>query len=433
MIAGEISLQSFDGIRALAKTALANSSIREEWASQPSTWDAIARRMETDLDMSLLLLANNLSACAPAGQSALSTRFGSQLLDSHEMDPDFDRVRWQILSNLSMGSPEKFPTLVEKLSDDTIPYHFQNDDRLSRVLLIFTRILVDTSTKQLNLFVYSVLDSILPQVPQWMSEESHNDQLILLATQLIKSLLIKNYVVDICGHLAHASADNLLTMLKLVDGVLPSIPSTYWKKPEANSLMIKLYLNLLAEYCGHLIPFMHNGQRNPNVMLLWNFVCVLLDTVVSILPHAEKSVKDHYRTQLLPVLIEVLKSSKSLPQRSKLDLNNTVVNYEDLPFVRSKAIALIAILVQHNFDAQELVRESGGLGVVLESCVIDGNNPFMKESAIVCIRYLLEQNEGNQNFVASMEAKKTVNPEVLEQSGYEVEMVNGNVSLKRKQ
>lgn len=435
MIDSEISVESFEGIRAMAKTALAEPSIREEWASQNSTWEAITRRLELNPDLSLLQLANNLSACTPAGETAFGTKFCDQLLEYHDVNPDFDRLRWQILSNLSVGSPKNTTTLAEKLQSDTRPYHFHNDDRVSRALLIFTKILVDNSTgpNHLNAFLSSVLDYMLPQVTLWMSEESQNNLLISLATQLARVLLLKNYIVDICSHLVEANTDNLLTMLKLVDGIVTSIPSNYWKEPAASDLVIKLYLHLLTQYCTHLVPFMQNSQRNPNVMLLWNFVCVLLDTIVSILPLAEDSVRDQYRAQLLPTLIEVLKNAKLLPQKSKLDLNNTTINYEDLPFLRSKTLALIAILVQHNHGAQELMRESGGLGAVLECCVIDGNNPFMKESAIVCIRYLLEQNKGNQDFVASMEAKKTVNPEVLEQSGYEVEMVDGKIALKRKQ
>lgn len=69
---------------------------------------------------------------------------------------------------------------------------------------------------------------------------------------------------------------------------------------------------------------------------------------------------------------------------------------------------------------------------MLSNCIIDNNNPFIKEQAIVCLKYLLQKNPKNQQFVADLEAKKVVDDQVLLEVGYQVEVIDGKVAVKRK-
>ena len=55
----------------------------------------------------------------------------------------------------------------------------------------------------------------------------------------------------------------------------------------------------------------------------------------------------------------------------------------------------------------------------------------VKERAIVCLKFLLANNLGNQKFVRDLEAKSSVDDEVLKDVGLEVEIENGKVSLKK--
>lgn len=76
------------------------------------------------------------------------------------------------------------------------------------------------------------------------------------------------------------------------------------------------------------------------------------------------------------------------------------------PHVKSICLEIIAHLVQKNKPVQDRVRELGGLQPILSSCVIDANNPYMKERAVMCIKFLLEGNPDNQAVVANLEKQE---------------------------
>jgi ataxin-10 len=48
------------------------------------------------------------------------------------------------------------------------------------------------------------------------------------------------------------------------------------------------------------------------------------------------------------------------------------------------------------------------------------------------LKYLLAKNPQNQQFVADLEAKKSVDDDVLQEVGYQVEVVDGKVTVKKK-
>lgn len=103
------------------------------------------------------------------------------------------------------------------------------------------------------------------------------------------------------------------------------------------------------------------------------------------------------------------------------------------PVVASIIIEILATVCHGSFEAQEKIRELHGLELVLSSCVIDDDNPFMKERAILCLRFLLEKNQKNQEFVASLEAQNVADSSTLEAADYEVDLVDGKVQVKKKQ
>lgn len=64
---------------------------------------------------------------------------------------------------------------------------------------------------------------------------------------------------------------------------------------------------------------------------------------------------------------------------------------------------LLTNLSWKNNDVKDLVRERGGLAAVLNQCMVDDDNPFIKEYATLCVRNLLEGNARNQKVVSSLE------------------------------
>ncbi|CAI5759926.1 unnamed protein product [Candida verbasci] len=102
------------------------------------------------------------------------------------------------------------------------------------------------------------------------------------------------------------------------------------------------------------------------------------------------------------------------------------------PNAKLNIVLILSYLTHDNIKIQEKIRELGGLALVLSNCSIDNNNPFIKEYSILCLKYLLNKNPENQKFVAELEAKKTLDDDVLNEVGYEVEIIDGKVAMKKK-
>lgn len=101
------------------------------------------------------------------------------------------------------------------------------------------------------------------------------------------------------------------------------------------------------------------------------------------------------------------------------------------PEAKSILIEILAQLAHENFNVQETIRESGGLNVILSCCVIDNDNPFIRERAILCIKQLLAGNQKNQDFVRGLQAQTVVDQGVLEEVGYDVKIEDGKVRYEK--
>lgn len=115
----------------------------------------------------------------------------------------------------------------------------------------------------------------------------------------------------------------------------------------------------------------------------------------------------------------------------RIDYKNYSIKATNFPEIKLLVIEILTMLVHNRKDIQDKVRELSGLELVLSNCVIDDNDPFIKERSVVCIKFLLKDNPLNQDFVAKLEAKKPVQDEALSAAGYEVK-INGAGELKLK-
>lgn len=147
---------------------------------------------------------------------------------------------------------------------------------------------------------------------------------------------------------------------------------------------------------------------------------------------ATKQFLEHYNA--IEELISLLRVVHENVDRKTLKNKEKIEDTEgrkEFPQVKSLIIEVIAFLVHGSFEIQEKMRELHGLELVLSNCMIDDNDPFIKERAIVCVKFLLANNEKNQQFVADLEAKQTVDDDALREVGYEVQIEDGNVKLRQ--
>ena len=114
----------------------------------------------------------------------------------------------------------------------------------------------------------------------------------------------------------------------------------------------------------------------------------------------------------------------------RVDYTNNNIKSTNFPECKSLIVEILSMLTFNKKEIQNKIRELHGLELVLSNCVIDDNDPFIKERSIICIRFLLTENKENQDFVAKLEAKKAVQDEALSEAGYEVKIgPDGNVGL----
>ena len=76
--------------------------------------------------------------------------------------------------------------------------------------------------------------------------------------------------------------------------------------------------------------------------------------------------------------------------------------------LKKLVVLVLSSLVWKSTTVQNQIREYGGVEMVLACCNFDGNNPYIKEHAIMCLRFLLEGNRENQDVVGRLEARKAV-------------------------
>jgi hypothetical protein len=131
--------------------------------------------------------------------------------------------------------------------------------------------------------------------------------------------------------------------------------------------------------------------------------------------------------------------------------------------LKKLAVLVLSSLVWKNRQVQDQVRPQGGIEAILSCCNYDEHNPYIREHAIMCLRFLMEGNKENQDRIRALERyskegesssapsasspsssgsassqppqpKIKVPNEVLDQQGYETYMNNsGQVMLRKRE
>lgn len=102
--------------------------------------------------------------------------------------------------------------------------------------------------------------------------------------------------------------------------------------------------------------------------------------------------------------------------------------------LKKLVVLVLSSLVWKSTTVQDQIRKYGGVQMILQCCKYDSNNPYIREHAIMCLRFLLEGNGENQAIVENLEAQRTVPDEVLDKRGYETYIDNdGKVGLRARE
>ncbi|KAJ5316885.1 hypothetical protein N7508_001393 [Penicillium antarcticum] len=103
--------------------------------------------------------------------------------------------------------------------------------------------------------------------------------------------------------------------------------------------------------------------------------------------------------------------------------------------LKKLVVLVLSSLVWKCPEVQEQIRRYGGVEAILCCTAFDAHNPYIKEHAVMCLKFLLEGNRENQRLVEELEAREVVKDDggVLERSGYEA-MINqaGKLAIRQK-
>jgi palmitoyltransferase len=96
-------------------------------------------------------------------------------------------------------------------------------------------------------------------------------------------------------------------------------------------------------------------------------------------------------------------------------------------------VLVLSSLVWKSPVVQNQIRDHEGVEVILSCTQYDAHNPYIKEHAVMCLKFLLENNRANQSVVEGLEAQEIVaGQDVLREAGMEaVVSEEGRVKLVR--
>lgn len=89
---------------------------------------------------------------------------------------------------------------------------------------------------------------------------------------------------------------------------------------------------------------------------------------------------------------------------------------------RRDIVAVIGNCAYGRKHVQDGIRHKNGIPLLLQQCVTDEDNPYLREWGIWCVRNLLEQNTENQRAVAELELQGSVDVPELTGLGLRVEV-----------
>ncbi|XP_039114107.1 ataxin-10-like isoform X2 [Dioscorea cayenensis subsp. rotundata] len=93
---------------------------------------------------------------------------------------------------------------------------------------------------------------------------------------------------------------------------------------------------------------------------------------------------------------------------------------------RRDVVSVISNCLYRRKQVQDEIRRKNGIPLLLQQCVVDEDNPFLREWGLMAIRNLLEGNTENQREVAQLELQGTVNTTEIAELGLRVEVDERN-------
>lgn len=332
---------------------------RSKRAADPESWHELMQMPFA----AMRPLATNLSACLVAGDTAFRAGFVEYMLDAaaaaDDADAAFWKTFWQVLCNVATGISDSAELLTPAMARalERCVHHADPDVREK---CWFWLEIVSPRTGLNAAFVDVVAAS------------GSADAALVLSECAKKLDVAKFYalppplMLETMQYIQAREADSVLLRF-----AAPAEQRLQTELPRVEAL-VRAWDGQSREDAGYLVSLLECAG------------CVAVNTG-----------RDF--TALVPAVVELLKTSRALPL-VKLNQPDDALSFKSL---KTALLNLLAAVCATHDAARDEVRERDGLAAVLDCCVVDSRNPFMKERAILCLRYLL-QNPKNKEYVEQM-------------------------------
>ncbi|KAK9324333.1 spinocerebellar ataxia type 10 protein domain-containing protein [Lipomyces orientalis] len=393
----------------------------------------------------ILTLSMNLLAAGPSVQESASPYLKDELFcvlaDDECIKQSLSAPCLKTLVNLCASNDnlldDVWAAFVNQFDEQTLIRILRGlDDDSYGPLLIFIagsiRSSVDRSVGLLNSSGGPILlNSILDKIDTWMKNEGLNN--FELAYSVFEGLIRHSYfplMYETASDSVDIPSERQVTLMRLLDAYLTA------KNTDRNQLDLAefLYNSVFCECKPLVVQVMTKKIGNIATERLALFILDVLECVTSVISLSEDTKSFMVNINSVREFLDLLKRTADLVPRRTLKSGNPdsqIPSYE-FPSLKQKLVGILGIIVQDNKKVQDQIRDCGGLPVILSQCNIDDCNPFIREYAVLCIKGLLDNNEENQAFVASLEVREAVTSDALQEAGYETQIIDGKVALKRK-
>ena len=82
--------------------------------------------------------------------------------------------------------------------------------------------------------------------------------------------------------------------------------------------------------------------------------------------------------------------------------------------LKKLVVLVLSSLVWRSHRVQDQIRAHDGVEMIYNCCNADGNNPYIKDHAVMCLRFLVEGNPENQQIVREIEERRAAERQVRE-------------------
>lgn len=276
----------------------------------------------------------------------------------------------------------------------------------------------------------NLLDFVLTQGYRILEQdnlECVDNQVLLLHERLITNKSFKIWLQKKENH------KDFMSILKVSQ--LVATLEKEWDNIQC-TLIMEWSVTYLQEWSALAVELLYADSEQQKLAEVHSKLIIVLDVISDLLKyHLAKQFLEHYNAiepliRLFRAAHEMGESLTISPRKTQVELGSEKKK-KHFPLIKSLIVEILAYIVHSSFESQEKMRELHGLELLLSNCIIDDNNPYIKERSILCLRFVLENNFKNQDFVAQLEAKQVVDDQALQEVGYEVNVEDGQVKLKK--